>query len=102
MLLETQFNNILVFDFPLVKLVWRPTAQAMVEHKAIDTRTPRLPAGPITDTINSTFINLLAATFAQATPICAKKQVRLALKLDVSLGPTLAGVTLLFTEGGLI
>lgn len=54
------------------------------------------------DTINRTFINLLAATFAQATPICGKKQVRLALKLDVSLGATLAGVPLLFTEGALI
>lgn len=101
-LLETQFNNILIL-FPLVNVVSQPTFQAMVEPKATDTWLTCLASWAYNSaTINRTFINLLAATFTQATPICAKKQVRLALKLDVSLEVTLAGVTVLFTEGGLI
>lgn len=33
-LLETQFNNILILNFPLVKVVSQPTLQATVEPKA--------------------------------------------------------------------
>lgn len=54
------------------------------------------------DTISRTFINLLAAPSAQATPLSATKRAKSTLEPDVSLGATLAGGTSLCTEGDLI